>query len=289
MTLRISARRAETCERLLPDLLVEGRGVEAPRLGGRAHALLPRARLAARARKRPSPRASLARPGNAGGESKAGAAPRGPALGYPPRPDAPTRPPLPPARPRRPRRPRPGRPPGGGHPEEAPAQEGEAADPHADDGPSPGPTRADAGSGAARRGGLRRIRAGALPPARGGGGEGDDVSDRQDDGDQSRSEGLRLRVLYVEGPDGPVARRMLPGPIAVAPRPKRRRAPGLPSRRQRPAVPCERPRPKPGGVGAGVGVRFARYAGGPARAPGRDITRCGARTSSRERPGAPAR
>jgi hypothetical protein len=31
--------------------------------------------------------------------------------------------------------------------------------------------------------------------------------------------GARLRVLYVEGPDGPVARRVLPGPIVATPTP----------------------------------------------------------------------
>lgn len=32
--------------------------------------------------------------------------------------------------------------------------------------------------------------------------------------------GARVRVLYVDGPDGPVARRILPGPVAPAPTPK---------------------------------------------------------------------
>jgi hypothetical protein len=31
--------------------------------------------------------------------------------------------------------------------------------------------------------------------------------------------GARLRVLYVEGPDGPIARSVLPGPIVATPTP----------------------------------------------------------------------
>lgn len=32
--------------------------------------------------------------------------------------------------------------------------------------------------------------------------------------------GDRVRVLYVDGPEGPVARKILPGPIAAAPSPR---------------------------------------------------------------------
>ncbi len=31
--------------------------------------------------------------------------------------------------------------------------------------------------------------------------------------------GARLRILYVEGPDGPIARKILPGPIVATPTP----------------------------------------------------------------------
>lgn len=31
--------------------------------------------------------------------------------------------------------------------------------------------------------------------------------------------GARLRILYVDGPDGPIARRVLPGPIVATPTP----------------------------------------------------------------------
>jgi hypothetical protein len=32
--------------------------------------------------------------------------------------------------------------------------------------------------------------------------------------------GVRVRVLYVDGPDGPVARKILPGPVPVTPTPR---------------------------------------------------------------------
>jgi len=32
--------------------------------------------------------------------------------------------------------------------------------------------------------------------------------------------GLRVRILYVDRPEGPVARRILPGPIAATPPPR---------------------------------------------------------------------
>ncbi len=41
--------------------------------------------------------------------------------------------------------------------------------------------------------------------------------------------GIRLRVLYVEGPEGPVARRILPGPIAATPVPPGPKGPKAPS------------------------------------------------------------